>query len=359
MKSKVYFAPVSANESEVGVRSKLSALIDEYNLLSCVKKGDRAVLKLHFGEEGNTGYVRPAYVGAISAKAACAGAVPFIADSNTLYRGRRTNSADHLKLAYEHGFIPEIVGGDVVIPDDTGKGAVKEIELNGSHVKTAKICRIFWDADCLIGIAHFKGHLMTGFGGALKNIGMGCASRDGKLFQHGGMAPVVVKRKCVGCGVCANVCPVSAVSVAGSKARVDPAICVGCASCIAACKFNAMDINWAAGGSVIQERMVEYAKAVLSNKRGKTVFFNFLIKITRECDCLAKDDPRIVGDIGIMASEDPVAVDAASYDMVVKKAGKDIFKEIHPDRDGRKQLEYAAKIGVGNVDHELVFLSSS
>ena len=355
MKSKVYFIGVDANEEESSIVNKLGALLRKSALLSVVKEGDKAALKLHFGEGGNTGYVKPAYVREIVDAVLAQKAQPFLSDTNTLYCGRRTNSSDHLKLAYEHGFTLDAVHANVIIPDDTQKQNVREVELNASHVKTAKIGRVYRDADCLIGIAHFKGHLMTGFGGALKNIGMGCATRDGKLFQHGGMAPVVMKRKCTGCGACVSVCPANAVLVSEGKARVDPAACIGCASCIAACKFSAIDVNWEAGGALIQERMIEYAKAVLMNKQGKAIFYNFLMKITKECDCIAKDDPRVVADIGILASTDPVAIDTASYDLVSEKAGEDIIKRLHPSRSGRDQLKYACDIGLGSMDYELEY----
>ena len=194
---------------------------------------------------------------------------------------------------------------------------------------------------------------MTGFGGALKNIGMGCATREGKLFQHSDLAPIVVIKKCTGCKACMAVCPVGAIKMVNDMAVVDSSKCIGCASCIAACKFNAVDLNWEAGGMFIQEKMVEYAKAVLADKKEKTIFFNFMIKITKECDCLAKDDPRVVPDIGILASADPVAIDQASFDLVTAKAGADVLKELHPHRDSRKQLAWAQKIGLGSLEYDL------
>ena len=317
------------------------------------------MLKLHFGEEGNTGYVRPAYVSLIVEDLLQRKAHAVVSDSNTLYRGRRTNSRDHLDMAYEHGFTPDALKAEVVIPDDTQKQNIREVELNGSYVKTAKIGRVYWDADAIIGIAHFKGHLMTGFGGALKNIGMGCATREGKLFQHSDLAPIVVIKKCTGCKSCLAVCPAAAITMKNDMAVVDASKCIGCASCIAACKFNAIDLNWEAGGMLIQEKMIEYTKAALLNKKGKAVFYNFLIKITKECDCLAKDDPRVVPDIGILASTDPVALDQASFDLVVKKAGADIFKQFHPNRDANKQLAYAQKIGLGTRDYETLSINPS
>jgi uncharacterized protein len=353
MKSKVYFVRVGEKEPQASVGAKLSALLKNSDVNSVVSSGDKAVLKLHFGEEGNTGFVRPAYVSLIVEDLLRRNAHAVVSDSNTLYRGRRTNSRDHLDLAYEHGFTPDALKAEVVIPDDTQKQNIREVELNGAYVKTAKIGRVYRDADAIIGIAHFKGHLMTGFGGALKNIGMGCATREGKLFQHSDLAPIVVIKKCTGCKSCLAVCPAAAITMKNDMAVVDTSKCIGCASCIAACKFNAIDLNWEAGGMLIQEKMIEYTKAALLNKKGKAVFYNFLIKITKECDCLAKDDPRVVPDIGILASTDPVALDQASFDLVIKKAGADIFKQLHPNRDANKQLAYAEKINLGTREYLL------
>ena len=197
---------------------------------------------------------------------------------------------------------------------------------------------------------------MTGFGGVLKNIGMGCATREGKLAQHSDISPVVDGENCIGCGACEAVCPVSAISLNknNGKANVDGKLCIGCASCIAACDYQAMVVNWAAGGDTIQEKMIEYTKAVLDSRKGKTAYINFAIKITKECDCLAKDDPRISPDIGIFASLDPVSLDSACRDAVIAECGRDIFKELHPERDGNKQLQYAAKLGLGNLEYELI-----
>jgi len=356
MKSNVYFIAVKNSDEPACIGEKLARLIEEGKLLDFIRKEEKVVIKLHFGEKDNTGYVRPEYLRVISEFVHKKEAYPILADTNTLYRGSRTNSRDHRQLAYEHGFTPEKVKARVVIPDDTQKENVQKIHIDEKFIKVAKIAKLFWTADSLISVAHFKGHLMTGFGGALKNLGMGCATREGKLNQHSDISPFVIKRKCTGCRACQETCPAEAIILKEGKSYIDTSKCIGCASCIAACKYNAIELNWEAGGNLLQEKMVEYAKAVLSNKKGRVVFFNFCLKITKECDCLAKDDPRIAADIGILASCDPVAIDKASFELVNKSAGKDIFKEAHPKRDGGKQLNYAAELGLGNLDYDLITL---
>jgi uncharacterized Fe-S center protein len=354
MKSKVYLARINESQSPESKALKLQELIKVSHVLDFIGSNQSVALKLHFGEEGNTGYVRPEYVRVICEGILARKSKPFLSDTNTLYGGRRTNSKDHLALAYEHGFKPVNVLAEVIIPDDTQKENVQEIKQETKFVKIAKIAKIFFDADAIVGIAHFKGHIMTGFGGALKNLGMGCATRPGKLFQHSDIAPYVITKNCTACKVCIAVCPAQAIALKPDKAFIDPAKCIGCASCLAACKFHAIDVKWDSGGGFIQERMIDYTRAVLSNKKGKAAFFNFCLKITQECDCLAKDDPRIVPDIGILASSDPVAIDKAGFDLVNMSAGKDILKELHPERDSAKQLNYAFELGLGNLDYELI-----
>ncbi len=276
MKSKVFIVRVVNGESGEAVAAKLAKLIKESDSLAFLEKEQSVAVKMHFGEAGNTGYVRPEYIRVVCREIAERGAKPFLADTNTLYNGRRTNSKDHLNLAHEHGFSLENVLAEVIIPDDSSSENVKEIKLNSEYVKVAKIARIFWDAGAIVGVAHFKGHLMAGFGGALKNLGMGCATRSGKLFQHSDIAPIVFTRNCKGCKACVAVCPAGAVILRDEKAFIDAAKCVGCASCIAACKYYAIDVKWESGGDLIQEKMIEYAQAVLSNKKARRYFLIFV-----------------------------------------------------------------------------------
>ncbi|MFA6003279.1 MAG: DUF362 domain-containing protein [Elusimicrobiota bacterium] len=333
-------------------------LLTQSRVLDCAASGDSVAVKLHFGEEGNTGYVRPVFLRAVVDALKTRGARPFLSDTNTLYRGRRTNSKDHAQLAGEHGFTLEAIGAPLIIPDDTRPENVRTVPAAGKLIKTAKIAEIYAQAKAFIGVAHFKGHIMTGFGGALKNVGMGCASREGKLAQHSAVSPSAIPKRCNGCGACVGVCPVQAITVEGGKAVVSSAICIGCASCLAACPTGAMQVRWEAGSDVIQEKMVEYSLAVLGPKKNKSAFLNFCLKVTAECDCLAKDDPSIAPDIGILAASDPVALDQACFDLVVKAAGRDVFKLAHPQRDGSKQLRYAEELGLGSREYELIKISA-
>jgi uncharacterized Fe-S center protein len=357
MKSKVYFSPISERDSVSLIAEKLQKLLAESRVLDFLKPQHRAAVKIHFGEEGNTGFVRPEYVRVVCDAISDKGAKAFLAETNTLYKGKRTNSKEHLALAASHGFTQETVGAEIVIPDDSLEENIMDVPIHQKFIQTAKLVRFFVEADAIIGINHFKGHLVTGFGGALKNLGMGCASRAGKLMQHSGISPIVYARKCTGCGECEKACPVNAISLKNKKATIDGSKCIGCATCIAVCPFTAIDVQWESGGSTMPEKMIEYAFAVMKGKKEKAAFFNFAIKITKECDCLAKDDPRVAPDIGILASADPVSVDKASFDLVTEACGRDIFKERHPERDSARQLRTAHELGLGNLDYDLTTLS--
>ena len=356
MKSRVYFVPVQDSDTSMVIQSKLHTVLLTSGLLDCVNENDKVVIKMHFGEEDNTGFVRPEYVRTIVDLIAAKKASAVLSDTNTLYVGRRVRSAEHEKLAREHGFTKDNTGAVVVVPDERDGGNCVTVGVNKTFVKDAKVLKLYRDADVLVGVAHFKGHLVTGFGGALKNIGMGCASREGKLAQHSSVSPVAYSEKCTGCGECASasVCQVEAISLVNNKSTINGAKCIGCASCIAACRFEAIDVNWGSGAGTLQEKMAEYAYAVLHGRKNN-IFVNVATKITAECDCLAKDDPRIVPDVGILVSTDPVALDQASYDLVCQKAnGRDVFKEAHPKSDSRKQLGHAEKLGLGEKKYELV-----
>ena len=351
MRSKVYFASINDRDNTEAIKIKFARLLDQSNILDFIHKDNKVAVKLHFGEEGNTGFVKPEYVRLICDRITKKDAFAVLTDTNTLYRGRRLDSESHKELAYEHSFTKKITGAPVEIVDDA-EG--ENVLINQKFIKIAKIGKLFRRADAIVGVSHFKGHLMTGFGGALKNIGMGCALREGKLAQHSDVAPFVWFKNCVGCSECEKVCPVGAITIINRKSQIDGKRCIGCVSCIAACPNDAMDVHWEKGADNIQEKMVEYAKAALTGKEEKAAFINFAIKITKECDCLAKDDPKISKDVGIFVSEDPVSVDKASVDLVNKLCGRDIFRQVHPLRDWSKQLNYAFKIGLGNLDYELI-----
>lgn len=355
MMSKVYFTAVNSGDTAAAVSDKLSRLIEGSKVLDFIRRGHRVAVKVHFGEEGNTNFVRPEQVRVVCDAILRKGAKAFLSDANTLYRGRRMNSKDHLELAREHGFTEESTGVDIIIPDDTRKEASVDIPINQKFIGTAKIARVFAEADAIVAVSHFKGHMLSGFGGAIKNIAMGCATREGKLAQHCDICPAADRDKCAGCGECVKICPANAIRIENEKAMIRKSLCVGCASCIGVCPTSAMFIDLEAGGTM-QEKMAEYALAVLRGKSGKAGFVSFATKISKECDCWGLENPQIAPDVGILASFDPVALDKACFDLVCKACGNDVFKSTHPGEDGLIQLRYAQELGLGALDYQLIEL---
>lgn len=353
MKSQVYFVKVADADNISEVNAKLNVLLTTSDVLAFAGGAQKTVVKLHFGEEGTTGYVRPDHLRLICNAMVKMGAAPFLSDANTLYRGKRLTSEDHLGVAIAHGFTKQAVGVDIFIPDDTKKEDVTEVQIDQRYIKKAKLGRCYVEAEGLLAVTHFKGHGLTGFGGTLKNIGMGCATREGKLAQHNDAAPFLYIEKCIGCGECEQVCPADAIHVEGDKSVLNKTKCIGCASCVAACPNDALFVDFEAGDDV-QRKMVEYAFAVLKNRKGKAGFLNFALRINKECDCWAYENSRIAPDVGIFASLDPVAIDKASYDLVNASCGKEIFEEAHPEQNPLLQLEYAQMLGLGSMDYDLI-----
>lgn len=307
-------------------------------------------VKLHFGEMGNTAYIKPVYVNSICRFIEEYGSKPFLTDTNTLYRGQRSNSVDHLKNAAFNGFsyYPVIIG------DGLRGRSCETVEINGEILKEVYIGSELFHSDAIVFISHFKGHQLSGFGGAIKNAGMGCACRAGKLVMHSKVNPRVYEEQCIGCMVCATWCQVKAISKKGTKAFIDPEICTGCGLCIDPCPKGAIRIKWDMASSDMQKRMAEYALGAIKNK--KVLFINFVSDITPECDCFPSSDAPIAQDVGIIISNDPVAADRASYDLINEKAGHDVFKHTHESSDPEAQLLHGEKIGLGSNEYKLITL---
>lgn len=364
--SKVYFSDLRTSPKE-NLPSKLARLMASAGLDEIVASRGLIAIKVHFGEKGNTAFIRPVFIRRIVDQVKELGASPFLTDTNTLYGGTRGNSVAHLKTAIENGFAYSVVNAPIIIADGLRGGSFSGVRIDRGAVKTAYLGRGIVESDSIISVAHFKGHELAGFGGTIKNLAMGCASRKGKLEQHSGLSPKVKRKKCVGCGDCMRYCAQGAISVMQEKAFIDPGKCVGCGECILICPNSAINIQWSGDIEVFQKKMVAYALAVLKGKKGKAFFLNFLINISPACDCYGHSDASIVQDIGITASKDPVAIDQASVDLVNrqvglegtrldthKKEGEDKFKGIYPKTDWSVQLDYGEELGLGSREYELV-----
>jgi hypothetical protein len=354
MKSKVYFIAATGDEPPEALSLKAHKAYFRLGLNDQIEKDDFVALKIHFGEKNNSGYIQPLWLRGIIREIQKKTDRAFLTDSNTLYVGQRSNSVDHIRLAWSHGFTPEIVDIPVIIAD--GLIGRDDYETKGKHSRVAspKISSAFLNSDALLCLTHVTGHIQTGIGAALKNLGMGCASRAGKLDQHSVAHPRVNPKYCRNCSLCFDYCPAEAIVQAEGHVVIDDKKCIGCGECLVVCRYNAVKLRWDEDSRRIQEKVAEYAFHVRQIFKNKAGFLNFLIKITKDCDCMAKDQPRIVEDIGILASSDPVAVDKASADLVLKRnKGKDAFRTGY-EIDWSVQLKHGAAIGLGSMDYELV-----
>ncbi len=316
---------------------------------------DLVAVKLHFGEEGLDTFVRPVLVAPIVEKIKGLEGKPFLTDSNTLYVGSRSNAVDHLDTAQKHGWLRPVVDAPVIIADGLHGNEFYRQSIEGKHFDKVKLAAAFQQCSGIVGVSHFKGHIMTGFGGTLKNLGMGCASRAGKLMMHYDVRPEIDTQRCTACGRCVDHCPGEAIEV-GEYAIIDHDRCIGCGECKIICTQRAVKVNEASSNEKLQEKIAEFAHGSLIGKRDRSLFFNFLVDITPECDCPPWRKKPLVSDIGVLASRDPVAIDQASLDLVNEAAREDVFRRVH-GVDPCIQLEHGERIGMGTREYELIDLS--
>lgn len=370
-KAKVYFTDFRAPSWRENLPQKLARLIRTAGFGNIDMDGKYVAIKLHFGEPGNLAYLRPNWAKVVVDLVKEQGGKPFLTDCNTLYVGGRKNALDHIQSAYENGFSPFSTGCHILIAD--GLKGSDEVEVpveGGEYVKNAKIGRAVMDADVFISLTHFKGHEQAGMGGTLKNIGMGCGSRGGKMEMHSAGKPYVNQDACIGCGACAKICAHGAPQIQNGKAEIDLTKCVGCARCLAVCPKDAVCSRNDEAPAILNKKIAEYTKAVVD---GRPCFhISLVVDVSPNCDCHSENDAPIVPDVGMFASFDPVALDQACADAVIaqpplpgtvlsqvrhdhaEEHDHDHLCAIHPDTDWQVCLEHAEKIGLGTREYELI-----
>ena len=374
-KAKVYFTDFRTPYGGDTMPGKLKKLIRKAGIAQLNLEGQFVAIKIHFGELGNVSYLRPNYARAVVDVVKELGGKPFLTDCNTLYPGSRKNALEHLYCAWENGFTPLTVGCPILIGD--GLKGTDDIEVpvwDGEYVKNAKIGRAVMDADVIISMTHFKGHEATGFGGALKNLGMGCGSRAGKKEQHNNGKAYVQQEICRGCRRCMRECANNGLvfDPETRKMHVDKEHCVGCGRCVGACNFDAIDFEDPNSNQMLNYRIAEYAKAVVD---GRPQFhISMVMDISPNCDCHEENDAPILPDVGMFASFDPLALDQACVDACMKceplpnsQLGEhmrdphfvdhhDHFTNSTPESEWQSCLSHAEKIGLGTRDYELIRL---
>jgi uncharacterized Fe-S center protein len=365
MAAQVFFAPVRSTKKRSMI-SRVGTLLERAGLADAIAEGDLVAVKLHFGETGNTGFVSPVYLREVVARIKAHGGKPFLTDANTLYSGQRANGVDHIECAIRNGFSFATVEAPIVIADGIDGREAVDVAIQAKHFDTVRIGSAAVHADAMVAVTHVKGHEATGFGGALKNVGMGLGCRSAKQRMHADFTPDVLADKCTACRRCERRCPVGAIVVGPERiAVVDFETCYGCGECVAACSFGAIGIQWKTTPEALQEKIVEHVMGAVAGKEGKVVYLSFVNAVSPDCDCWDFSDAPIVGDIGVLASTDIVAIDKAAYDLVTAAvglpgtrgeglaAGTDKFTKV-TGVDGTAAIRYAQECGLGTSDYELI-----
>ncbi len=325
------------------------------------KDNNLTAVKIHPGEEGNSSYIPAPLVKHIVEALELPYRRSFLTDTTVLYGGRRMTAPDYVTLAYDHGFRMPDLPPFIVADGLTGTDEFPVKLPSHCTTTTARLASILARTDNAVMVSHFKGHLLAGFGGSIKHLGMGWAAKAGKLYQHSSVKPFVKSKKCTLCKACISVCGSSAIDTLEKTVQINEQRCTGCGECIQRCPTGAIGISWNQESLTFMNRMVEYALGA-SMATTIPVYVNFLINISPDCDCMRNEGPPLVKDIGVLASSDPVAIDQASLDLVTAAsplddnaaAGFDKFLKIRPDRDGNEQLRIGEKIGLGKREYRLV-----
>jgi len=363
MASLVYFANTLCRSSKENNTAKITKLCKAVKLESFIQKDDLTAIKLHFGERGNDTYMHPLFARAIIDQVHALGAKAFLTDTTTLYSGSRSNAVDHLHTANAHGFAYSNMLAPVIIADGLDGRNEELVPVNLKHFANVRIATEIRKAQSMIVLSHFKGHELAGFGGAVKNLAMGCASFLGKRDQHATNV-LVDQELCIRCGQCIPICPTKAITLQnGGKASITAENCLGCFECITVCQSKAIGIDWVTDLPLFMERMTEYAYGAVQGKEGRIAYINALVNITPDCDCVGWSDTPLVPNIGLLASTDPVALDQACFDLVKQAQGYDgsgpgvdKFTARWKNTSGLIQLNYGESIGLGSTSYELIEL---
>jgi uncharacterized Fe-S center protein len=356
MSATVYFLPLRDGVTPGDQAVAMRRILAESGALNAVAENDFVAIKLHVGEKKNTTHVKPELVKEIVEKVKGKGALPFLTETSTLYKGERENAVKHILHAHNHGFGIEQTGAPFIMADGLMGNSEHEVVIDGILHKSVKVAREIVNADALLVISHPTGHIAAGLGACIKNLGMGLASRMGKMRQHSAMLPEIDGTACKYCRKCLQWCPQQAILEKDGKAYIVGEKCIGCGECLAVCRFDAVKYDWQAESGFMQKSMAEHAYGVVKDKKEKCFYFNIMIDMTKDCDCFSVAQEKMIPDIGILASQDPVAIDAATLELTAKAHGKTLAEMAYGHHDAMIQIEHAAKVGMGSLVYELIEL---
>ena len=351
MKSKVYYIPVEDGISPEKQAKAMKKLIEFSRVGEIISEKDYVAIKLHVGEKNNVTYIKPDAIKVIVDKAKECGGSPFLTETATLYKGERSDAVKHLLHAHSRGFGMDKMGAPFIMVDGLLGNTEGKVKINGELHKSVNVAKEIMSADVLIAVSHATGHIVSGIGACIKNLGMGLASKKGKRKQHSAMKPTV-KDNCVFCKKCIAWCPTEAISEEKNKARICQKKCIGCGECLTVCRYDAISYDWKAEAGFTQKSMAEHSLGVIKDK--KCFFFNLMIDMTKDCDCWFEPQEKIIPDIGFLASTDPVAIDKATLDLTEKFNTNTLAKLAYGNQDALIQIKHGEKVGLGNTEYELI-----
>lgn len=351
---EVCFSPLNRASGSAEREDALAKLLGHGSARPAFSPSDRVAIKFHVGELKNDTHIKPELIRKVVDWVKSPGAFPFLTETSTLYKGERSDAIRHLMHAFRHGFTAEATGAPFIMADGLAGNTEIEVAIPGHIYQSVFIAREAVFADGLVAVSHPTGHIGAGLGACIKNLGMGLSSRIGKLRQHSTVNPAVQPEACTACRACITWCPEDAIIERDGKAFIIEENCTGCGECLAVCKFDAIAYNFETESAELQKRMAEHALGAVIGKREKCVFINVLADMTADCDCYAVKQERVMDDVGILFSRDPVAIDQATLDLTKEYNKKDLAHKSYPALDPRVQLAHAEAIGLGSREYRLI-----
>ncbi|MBP2639793.1 MAG: rsxB 6 [Firmicutes bacterium] len=358
MTAKVYYVKLENGASANQQAEAISKLYESIEANSIVHKNDFVAIKFHVGEGTNVTRIKPEVIRQLVKNVEENDGLPFLVETSTLYKGERHNAVQHLMQAHRQGFGIDNIGAPFIMVDGLLGNTELAVAIHGEIHQTVNVAREIKSADVLFVVSHATGCISTGLAACIKNLGMGLASRKGKRRQHSAVLPVINTEECVNCQKCSKWCPAEAIIDQNGKAYIVPEKCIGCGECIATCRFDAVKYDFGTDQGYLQKSMAEHACGAVIDKPGKCLYFNVLTDMTQHCDCLLKcPGEKLIPDLGILASVDPVAIDQATHDLTTEAYGSGLGQLAFPEKNGMTQIEHAEKIGMGTRQYKLIEIS--